>query len=112
MKNAITVLLAATAFMSANAFADDPGLTLAKQKECFSCHALDKGGLAPTFLDLAKKYKGKTNFDGALITQIISGTPETGGYHWGTMKMPSPGARTPVSVVEANKILDWILSLK
>jgi cytochrome c551/c552 len=62
--------------------------------------------------DIAKKYGDKPKLEGALISQIMYGSPSSGGNHWGTMKMPGAGARPQVNVAEANQLLDWILSLK
>ena len=124
MKNAIKISFALTAmaFMVGTAFADNTGLALAKQKECLSCHDVDKETLAPSFKSIAKKYKGQTGFDGRLISQILSGSSSTMGaptlfggglYHLGGVsKMPNQGPRAKVSVAEANKLLDWILSLE
>lgn len=111
MKNAIGLAAMASVFVSGAAFAA-AGADLAKEKECMTCHDVDKTALAPSFKDIAVRYAGKPKLEGPLITQIIRGSPETGGYHWGTMKMPPPGARPKVSVMEANVMLDWILSLK
>jgi len=120
MKNAIAIVLAATAFASGTAFAEekyDPakqGPVLAEKKQCLTCHSVDKTMPdMPSFRDIAKRYKDRQAFEGMLITQILSGTPPSGtGYHWGVRKMPGSGARAEVSVYEANLLLDWILSLK
>lgn len=111
MKKAMTAALATMAFVSGAAFAD-AGMDLAKAKECMSCHSVDKTALAPSFQSIAKKYKGKKDAEVALVKQIKSGSPDSGGYHWGTMKMPSPGARVAVSDAEAHQLLDWVLSQK
>ena len=114
MRNSIAIVALVTIpFMSTAAFGDT-GLDLAKQKQCLGCHSVDKQVFGPSFRDIAKKYqKASAAMEGALITQIISGTSSTGGYHWGTMKMPpSNGPRPAVSIIEANELLDWILSQK
>lgn len=111
MKKVITVVLAVTTFMAGTAFADT-GLDLAKQKQCLTCHSVDKALIGPSFRDIAKKYKNRHEFDGALITQVIGDGPASGSFHWGTTKMPNGGARPAVSVSEANQLLDWILSQK
>ena len=111
MKNAMGVAAIVTVLVSGTAFAD-AGMDLAKEKQCLSCHAVDRTTLAPSFKDIAKRYEGKPKLEGALITQIMNGSPTTGGQHWGTMKMPSAGARAKVNVGEANQLLDWILAQK
>ncbi|MDY0011918.1 MAG: c-type cytochrome [Rhodocyclaceae bacterium] len=96
---------------SAPAWAEDAS-GLAKAKECTSCHNPDKETLAPSFKQIAKKYAGKANAEASLVSTVMKGSPDMGGYHWGTMKMPSPGARATVSEVEAKALVGWILSLK
>ena len=111
---AVAVVLAGAVFISADASAD-ANLDLAKARQCLSCHAVDKTTLAPSFQSIALKYKGQNATPGqvTMLTETIKkGTPEAGGYHWGTMTMPSPGARPVISDAEATQLTQWILSLK
>jgi cytochrome c len=39
--------------------ADEPGLALMKQSDCFNCHAVETKIVGPAFLDVAKKYRGQ-----------------------------------------------------
>jgi cytochrome c len=46
---------------------------LARQSNCFKCHAIDKKKEGPAFKDVAAKYKGKPEAEARLITHITSG---------------------------------------
>lgn len=102
---------AALVMVSAPAWAQDAS-GLAKAKECSTCHDVAKETLAPSFKQIAKKYKGNASAEGMLVSAVMKGSPDMGGYHWGTMKMPSPGARPVVSEAEAKELVGWILSLR
>ncbi|UXJ50235.1 c-type cytochrome [Pseudomonas citronellolis] len=106
----VILCLAIAAVMSPSAFAGAP--ELAKSKECLSCHSVERDTLAPSFTKIAAKYRNQSGAENHLIETVMKGTPTVGGYHWGTMKMPSPGARTVVSREEAQQLVGWILSLK
>ena len=112
MKNATTIVLAATAFMSVSAFAD-AGLDLAKSKQCLTCHAVQgtSPNDVPSFQSIAEKYGSRKAYDGTLISQILGSPPQT-SYHWGSREMVPPAARPKLTTVEANQLLDWILSQK
>ena len=113
MKKVIAAALVTTTFMSCTAFADE-GLELAKEKQCLSCHAVDKESLAPSLQSIAQKYRGVRNAKIAIFNVIAHGTSahETFGPFTGVMRMPPPSAQAPVSVDEANKLVDWIQNLK
>jgi cytochrome c len=84
---------------------------LLEQKECMSCHSVDKEMRGPAFQQIAHKYKGREGAVDMLVNTVTKGSPASGGFHWGTTKMPSPGARQPVSEDEAKELVSWILSL-
>jgi cytochrome c len=46
---------------------------LARQNNCFKCHAIDKKKEAPAWKDVAAKYKGKPEAETKLIHHITSG---------------------------------------
>ena len=109
MKQLMWVLLTG-ALMGATGAHADPSMDPAKDKQCFSCHAVDKDALAPSFQHIAAKYKKLSNAEARLVPTVMKGTPDAGGYHWGTMKMPSPGARPVVSEAEAKQLVQWVLA--
>jgi len=46
---------------------------LARQSNCFKCHAVDKKKEGPSFQEVAAKYKGKANAVDRLTTHITTG---------------------------------------
>lgn len=84
---------------------------LAKEKECMSCHALDKDAIGPAFASIANKYKGNERSEAMLVSTVMKGSPSAGGYHWGTKKMPPSSVRQSVSADEAKALVDWILAM-
>jgi cytochrome c len=73
---------------------------LAKSKQCFDCHQLDKDAIAPSFMSIAKKYKGVKNAEVMMADRIQKG----GVAHFGNTPMPSQGARVSLSAAEANSL--------
>ncbi len=51
----------------------DAAQALAKQSNCFKCHAIDKKKDGPAYKDVAAKYKGKPEAQARLITHITTG---------------------------------------
>lgn len=51
----------------------DAAQALARQSNCFKCHAIDKKKDGPAWRDVAAKFKGKPEAEGRLITHITSG---------------------------------------
>lgn len=77
---------------------------LAKKKNCVACHAIDKKVVGPSWMDIAKKYKGDASAKARLITKIQKG----GSGVWGAMPMPpTPG----LSDAEASSLVDFVLGL-
>lgn len=88
--------------------ASGPGLALAdtalaKSKNCFACHAVDKAVVGPSFKDVASKYRGEQTAPDYLSQKIRKG----GEGVWGTMAMP-PNAQ--VNEAQARKLAVWILA--
>ena len=46
---------------------------LAKQNNCFKCHAIDKDKNGPAYKVVAEKYKGKANAEARLLERITTG---------------------------------------
>lgn len=98
----VAMIAAACALAGPVQAADESGL--AKTKNCFSCHTIDKKLVGPSYKDVAAKYKGDGSAAAKLATKIKAG----GSGAWGPMPMPPNN----VSEAEAKKLADWILSLK
>ena len=100
-KFSIALVAAAGLMISANATADE---ALAKAKNCFSCHNVDKKVVGPSYKDVAAKYKGD-----AKAVDTLAGKIKAGGKGvWGPIPMP-PNNVTPE---EAKKLATWVLSIK
>ena len=100
-KFSIALMAAAGLMISANATADE---ALAKAKNCFSCHNVDKKVVGPSYKDVATKYKGD-----AKAVDTLAGKIKAGGKGvWGPIPMP-PNNVTPE---EAKKLAAWVLSIK
>jgi cytochrome c len=101
MKALIVSALAAVGFVAAGPASASAGSDLAKAKNCFACHAVDKKLVGPSYQDVAKKYAGQ-NVAAKLAEKVQKG----GSGVWGNVPMP-PNAVKPE---EAKALVDWILS--
>ena len=57
----------------AHAVDEDAARQLAKQNNCFKCHAIEKEKDGPSWHKVAEKYKGKPEAEAKLINHITSG---------------------------------------
>jgi cytochrome c len=80
MKSALSACAASCALgfllltPSVSAAADaDAAQRLARQSNCFKCHAVDKKKEGPAYHDVAAKYKGKPEAKARLVEHITSG---------------------------------------
>jgi cytochrome c len=80
------------------------GKRLIDLSDCKACHAIDKKSIGPAYLDVAKKYKGKSQAVGQLADKIIKG----GGGVWGEQAM---SAHPQLTKTEATEMVKYILSL-
>ena len=77
---------------------------LATDKNCMTCHAVDKKLLGPAYKDVAAKYAGQKDALAKLTTKVMKG----GGGVWGGF-MPANPQVTPE---EAKILVTWVLSQK
>ncbi|MBJ2173484.1 ThuA domain-containing protein [Aureibaculum sp. A20] len=82
---------------------DPEGKTIIDNADCKACHAIDKKVNGPSYKDIANKYSKKDI--GYLINKIING----GSGVWGETMMV---AHPTLSTSDANKIVDYVISLK
>ena len=78
-----------------------PGLALARQHQCMTCHGIDNRIVGPALRDVARKYAGRTDAAAYLAQKISAG----GGGLWGPIPMPAqtlPGA-------DAQAIAQWLM---
>jgi len=77
---------------------DSQGVQALTQKNnCTACHAIDRKVLGPSWIDIAKKHEGKTDY---LAGKIRSG----GTGAWGAIPMPPQ----TLSEAEAKTIAGWL----
>ena len=102
IKLMMTAASAALLVMSGAASADQ---ALAQKNACMSCHGVDKKIVGPAFKEVAKKYAGDKTAHDKLAAKVKAG----GKGVWGEVPMPPNPNLKPE---DANKIMDWVLSLE
>lgn len=101
MKHCLTAMMLALCCITP-AMADQD---LAKTRSCLACHGVDKKLVGPAFKDVALRYANQAGAADMLAHKIIKG----GSGAWGPVPMP---ANNQVSEAEAQKLAQWVLSLK
>jgi cytochrome c len=97
---AFAIAALAFAMNAAHANAD-----LAKAKNCFACHTVDKKVVGPAYKDVAKKYAG----DKGAAERLAKKVREGGVGVWGSVPMP---ANPQVSDADARTLVQWVLTQK
>ncbi len=78
---------------------------LAKDKNCATCHTVDKPGPFPNHKKIADKYRDKKDVVPMLVEKVMKG----GSGSFGALPMP---ANAQVTKDEAEKLVRWMLSAK
>jgi cytochrome c len=78
---------------------------LTRKYNCVACHAEATRKVGPAYLDIAKKYAGRSDATDYLAKKIRSG----GSGAWGTMPMP-PHPQVPEA--DARAMATYILGMK
>jgi cytochrome c len=101
-----TIIAIFTAFtalsVSTTVMAD---LKLATDKNCMTCHSVEKKLVGPSFKNVATKYTGQKDAIEILSNKILKGSAGV----WGPIPMPS---NTLVNVPDAKTLATWVMSLK
>jgi cytochrome c len=87
----------------------DAAKALAKQNNCFKCHAIDKEKDGPAYKKVAEKYKGKANAEARLIEHITSGEKAKfpdGHEEEHKIVKTSP----PKDMAQVKNLVEWILA--
>lgn len=86
MKAIMVSMVAAASIICAGAAmaADMPAAGKAK---CGTCHALDKKGVGPSFMDISAKFKGDKDAAGKIAASVTKG----GSFGWKLGAMPPKG---------------------
>ncbi|MDD2700400.1 MAG: c-type cytochrome [Sideroxydans sp.] len=80
-------------------------MALAKKKNCFACHALDKKVVGPAWRAVAEKYRGDAGAQAVLESKVRKG----GKGNWGSIAMPPQPA---LSDGELTGLVRFVLQLK
>ena len=100
------IALAGGLAISASAQAElAPGLALAQQQNCMSCHSVNRPFMGPALHDVAAKYASRADAETYLAHKIIDGSTGV----WGEVPMP---ANTQLTPDQAVTLAGWILTLK
>lgn len=75
--------------------------TLAAQKACLGCHAVDKKIVGPSYQDVAAKYKGSD------VKALASSIKAGGSGKWGAIPMPP---QPTLSDDQAQLLAAWVLA--
>lgn len=87
------------------AVSDADGIALAKKRNCFACHLVDKKVVGPAWKDVAAKYRGDAAAQARMEAKIGKG----GSGAWGSMAMPP---QPQVTAEERSILARFILNLK
>lgn len=80
---------------------------LIDQQHCMFCHTVDQPFLAPSFRQIADRYRDQPQAHIMLEAKLAHG----GKAHWGNMSMPPPSERGgPLSPEDAHTLVQWVLS--
>ena len=103
----VTVLVGSSLLFAGAAQADE---ALAKAKNCFACHSVEKKIVGPAYKDIAKRYAGQKDMEAKLAEKIIKGGKGAWAKELGA-EVPMP-PNTTVKPEEATRLVKWILGLK
>jgi len=113
VRSVLTVVAGAAVLMlasSAYAAVDvDAAKQLAKQNNCFKCHAIEKDKDGPAYKKVAEKFKGKPDAEEKLIHHITSGEKAKfpdGHEEEHKIVKTSP----PKDMAQIKNLVQWILS--
>ncbi|MGE5385443.1 MAG: c-type cytochrome [Betaproteobacteria bacterium] len=101
MKVIYPAMVALGVVLTAPAQADE---ALARSRNCFACHSIEKKVVGPAYKEVAAKYKNDPQALARLAAKIKAGGKDV----WGNTPMPP----NPVTEAEAKKLAAWVLSLK
>jgi cytochrome c len=92
---------------AASAADADAAQTLARQNNCFKCHAVDQKKVAIPWKEVAAKMKGKKDAQAELVKHLTTG-PKMKLADGSEMNHPVIKAKDEAQV---KNLVDWILSL-
>ena len=83
--------------------ADDPGMTLAAQNACLTCHDIQQKKIGPPFHAVAERYRNDPPAFDKLLYKVQHG----GAGNWGNYPMPPNPQANPDDL---KAIVKWVLN--
>lgn len=105
MKSIVISMIAAAGLLVAGSAMAAEMPEAAKKNGCTACHTIDKKLVGPSYMDVAKKYKGQADAEAKLVAKVAKG----GSGVWGPMPMPPNSPK--VSEADIKSLVKWVLSL-
>ena len=107
--SSIAIAFAAVLFNPVQAAVDvDAAKMLARENNCFKCHAVEKEKDGPAYKKVAEKYHGKADAEAKLIHHITSGEMAKFPDGHSEEHKNIQGKASPEAI---KNLIDWILSL-
>jgi cytochrome c len=103
----LAAVFAGSAFAQAAAIDGAAMTKLAADKNCATCHTVDKPGPFPNHKLIAKKYADSKDKD--LVSKLAEKVIKGGSGSFGALPMP---ANAQVSKDDAEKLVRWMLAAK
>ncbi|MBB5444952.1 cytochrome c551/c552 [Paraburkholderia sp. WSM4177] len=101
------LVCAASALTAGVAHGEPEPSALVDQQHCMFCHTRDAPFLAPSFQQIAERYRNVPDAQTMLEHKLRLG----GKAHWGDTPMPPPAERGgPLSAQDAHTLVQWVLS--
>lgn len=95
---------AAALFFAAGLASANDAEKIATAKGCMACHATEKKLIGPSFMEVAKKYKGDKDAAAALGQKVLAG----GSGVWGPIPMPPHKGK--LTDAELTIVMQWVLA--
>jgi cytochrome c len=96
---------------SVSAADEDAARALARENNCFKCHALKKEKDGPSWIKVAEKYRGKPEARDRLATHLTSG--EIAKFPDGHEEKHKVIQTDPANdTAQIKNLVDWLLSLQ
>ena len=85
--NSIIASMVTTAGLIISGYALAINMPIEGKAKCGTCHAIDSSSVAPSFMEISKKYKGDKDAASKIAASITMG----GAFGWEFGEMPAKG---------------------
>ena len=85
--NSIIARMVAAAGLIISGYSLAINMPIEGKAKCGTCHAIDKSSVAPSFMEISKKYKG----DKDAVSKIAASITMGGSFGWEFGEMPAKG---------------------